>query len=264
MPTEEQLSRVIRQGDPLGGNFEMNYSRGGQRFLLEHGRHCLLDSLRPGQRFHVHGEQVQNIAGWKKRRSRKFDRNYINYNITRERKERKEKSIQGEDRSSDSFRISIYLHPARAVAACCSSLANQGLWPQLPVLGAGAGTVEPSPSSCAGKPTPTTSWKPARSRIPSIWRLSRWARLKSAWPARWTGLWDCWARLEVGSPPSGRVQTPPGTNCCPGRRTYPAPRPSASRSLRNVNQQMLINIINLPPQQFAIVLSSTSSSDVYI
>lgn len=104
MPTEEQLSRVIRQGDPLGGNFEMNYSRGGQRFLLEHGRHCLLDGLRPGQRFHVHGEQVQNIAGWKKRRSRKFDRNYINYNITRERKERKEKSIQGEDRSSDSFR----------------------------------------------------------------------------------------------------------------------------------------------------------------
>lgn len=92
MPTEEQLSRVIRQGDPLGGNFEMNYSRGGQRFLLEHGRHCLLDSLRPGQRFHVHGEQVQNIAGWKKRRSRKFDRNYINYNIKRERERERKKA----------------------------------------------------------------------------------------------------------------------------------------------------------------------------
>lgn len=79
---------------------------------------------------------------------------------------------------------SIYLHPARAVAACCSSPANRGLWLQLPVLGARAGKVEPSPSSCAGKPTPTTSWKPARWRIPLIWRLLRWARLKSAWPAR--------------------------------------------------------------------------------
>lgn len=67
MPTEEQLPRVIRQRDPLGGNFEMDYSRGGQWFLLEHRRHRLLDGLRPRQRFHVHGEEVQNIAGWREK-----------------------------------------------------------------------------------------------------------------------------------------------------------------------------------------------------
>lgn len=151
MPTEEQLSRVIRQSDPLGGNFEMNYGRGGQRLLLEHGCHCLLDGLRPGQRFHVHGEQVQNIAGWKKRRS---TARICGNSIHEFKKKRKEETIGGG--TIDSFR-SIYLHPVRAVAACCSSLANQGLWLQLPVLGARAGKVKPSPSSCAGKPTPTTS-----------------------------------------------------------------------------------------------------------
>lgn len=116
MPTEEQLSRVIRQGDPLGGNFEMNYSRGGQRFLLEHGRHCLLDGLRPGQRFHVHGEQVQNIAGWKKRRSRKFDRNYINYNIKRERERERKKASKERIDPPIPFDLDL---PAPCASSCC-------------------------------------------------------------------------------------------------------------------------------------------------
>lgn len=96
MPTEEQLSRVIRQSDPLGGNFEMNYGRGGQRLLLEHGRHCLLDGLRPGQRFHVHGEQVQNIAGWKKRR---LTARICGNSIHEFKKKRKEETIRGNQRS---------------------------------------------------------------------------------------------------------------------------------------------------------------------
>jgi hypothetical protein len=69
VPAEEELARVVGEGDALGRDLEVDDGRAGQRLVLEEHRHGLLDGLGPGQRLRVQGEQVKDVAGWRRNKT---------------------------------------------------------------------------------------------------------------------------------------------------------------------------------------------------
>ena len=60
---EEELAFAIGKCNALSGHFEVDHGGCGQRLGIQHVRHGALDGLRSGQRFRVHGEQVEYVTG---------------------------------------------------------------------------------------------------------------------------------------------------------------------------------------------------------
>lgn len=59
---EEEFPLIVGEGDALSRDFKVDDGRRGQRTQVQQVSHGALDGLRSGQRFRVHGEQVEQIA----------------------------------------------------------------------------------------------------------------------------------------------------------------------------------------------------------